>query len=75
MFHEDREIITKLKTSDNHFKKIFDKHNELHDKIAKLEEGGVDHTNPLEIETLKKEKLLLKDEIYSMIVKYKSKNK
>jgi len=75
MFHEDREIISQLKTSDNHFKKIFDKHNELNDKIAKLEEGGVDHANPLEIETLKKEKLLLKDEIYSIIVKYKSENK
>ena len=75
MFHEDREMVTKLKTSDNHFKKIFDKHNNLHDEIAKVEEGGQDHINPLEIETMKKEKLLLKDEIYSLIVKYKSNNK
>jgi uncharacterized protein YdcH (DUF465 family) len=75
MFHEDRDVVTKLKTSDMHFKKIFDKHNHLHDEISKVEEGGHDHINPLEIEKMKKEKLLLKDEIYSLIVKYKNNNK
>jgi len=71
MFHEDREIVTELKTSNAHFKKVFDRHNELHDKIEKAEEGGVDHIDPIEIEKMKKEKLKLKDEAYAMIVEYK----
>ena len=74
MFHEHRELVTELKTENLHFKKIFDKHNDLHDKIDKAEEGGVDHINPIEIESMKKEKLKLKDEAYAMIMDYKNNN-
>jgi uncharacterized protein YdcH (DUF465 family) len=70
MFHEHREIVTELKTSNAHFKKIFNAHNELHDKLEKAEEGGI---NPLEIEKMKKEKLKLKDEAYAMIMDHKNK--
>ena len=73
MFHEHREIVTELKTSNAHFKKIFDAHNDLHDQLEKAEEGGVDHINPIEIEKMKKEKLKLKDEAYAMIMDYKNK--
>jgi uncharacterized protein YdcH (DUF465 family) len=73
MFHEYREIVTELKTTNAHFKKIFDEHNELHDKIEKAEEGGVDHINPVEIEKMKKEKLSLKDQAYAMIMDHKNK--
>ena len=71
MFHEYREIITELKQKDAHFHKLFDRHNHLDDEIAKLEES---HADQFEIEAKKKEKLKLKDEIYSMIIKYKSEN-
>jgi len=71
MFHEYREIVTELKTENAHFKKIFDAHNELHDKLEKAELGGVDHIDPMEIERMKKEKLKLKDEAYAMIMEYK----
>ena len=74
MFHEHRDTVTTLKTENAHFKKIFDKHNEIHDKIDKAEEGGVDHINPVEIEAMKKEKLKLKDEAYAMIMDYKKNN-
>ena len=74
MFHEHREIVTKLKSTNNHFKKIFDKHNDLHDKIANVEESGVDHINPVEIESMKKQKLKLKDEAYAMIIDFKNNN-
>ncbi len=74
MFHEYREIVTQLKISDAHFKKVFDKHNDLHDQIDKAEEGGVDHIDPVEIERMKKAKLKLKDEAYAMIMKYKKAN-
>jgi uncharacterized protein YdcH (DUF465 family) len=74
MFHEYRDIVTELKTSNGHFKKIFDEHNDLHDKIDKAEEGGVDHMDVMEIERMKKAKLKLKDEAYAMIMDYKKAN-
>lgn len=73
MFHEYREIVTELKTTNAHFKKVFDAHNELHDKLDKVEEGGADHIDPVEIEKMKKEKLKLKDEAYAMIMEAKNK--
>jgi len=74
MFHEYREIVTVLKTENAHFKKVFNRHNELHDKIDRSEDGGVDHIDTLEIEKMKKEKLKLKDEAYAMIMEYKKAN-
>ncbi|ABB44184.1 Protein of unknown function DUF465 [Sulfurimonas denitrificans DSM 1251] len=73
MLHEYRDIITHMKESGNenaHFLRIFNKHNELDDKIIKAEKNEIILTD-LEIETLKKEKLMLKDEAYSILVKYK----
>jgi len=75
MFHEDREIVTELKMSNAHFKKLFDEHNNLHDQLDKAEEGGVEHISHIEIETMKKKKLKLKDELYAMIVEHKKANK
>lgn len=75
MFHEHREIVTKLKQENAHFKKVFDRHNELNNQLDKLEESGNDHINPIEIEKMKKEKLMLKDEAYAMIIEYKNANK
>jgi uncharacterized protein YdcH (DUF465 family) len=71
MFHEYREEVTKLKTTNAHFKKIFEAHNDLHDQIEKAELSGNDHINPVEIERMKKEKLKLKDEAYAMIMDYR----
>ena len=76
MLHEYRDIITHMKENEAanaHFLKIFDKHNELDDKIIKAENGDIPLTE-MEIEKLKKEKLRLKDEAYSIIVKYKKEN-
>ncbi len=73
MFHEYRETVTELKTTNAHFKKIFDAHNDLHDKLDRAEDGGVDHIDNIEIEKMKKEKLKLKDEAYAMIMDYKNK--
>jgi uncharacterized protein YdcH (DUF465 family) len=49
-----------------HFLKIFDRHNELDKQI----EQATTLTDA-EIEVLKKEKLMLKDEAYAMIIDYK----
>lgn len=69
MFPEYRDLITRLKTSDHHFMRLFDKHNDLDQKIKNME----DHISPgtqEEIETLKKEKLLLKDQLYAILKKH-----
>lgn len=73
MLHEYRDIITHMKennAANAHFLKIFDKHNALDDQITKVENGDIPMTD-LELEGLKKEKLLLKDEAYAMILDYK----
>ncbi|QGM80185.1 YdcH family protein [Otariodibacter oris] len=66
MFPEFRDLITKLKTEDAHFSRLFDEHNELDQKIKNME-AGIDLATPSEIEVLKKEKLHLKDELYSLL--------
>ena len=75
MFHEYRDDITELKMADAHFTKIFDRHNELDEKIAEAEKGAI-YIDEFEIDRMKKEKLKLKDEVYAIILEYrKSKQK
>ncbi|AHG75016.1 DUF465 domain-containing protein [Mannheimia varigena] len=70
MFPEFRDLITELKQSDAHFTRLFDKHNELDQRIKNME-ANIEIATQEEVETLKKEKLHLKDQIYS-ILKQKS---
>ena len=72
MFHEDRELITKLKGANARFTSLFDKHNELDEKIARMQKGNI--YNDAEVDTLKREKLRLKDEIYAFLAEYKKEN-
>lgn len=68
MFPEYRDLISRLKTEDRHFERLFNEHNELDEKITEMEK----HISPvgeLEIETLKKQKLALKDELYQILLK------
>ncbi len=68
MFPEYRELITQLKTTDRHFQNLFDKHNELDQKIKNMEDR-IELGTHVEIEGLKKEKLALKDELYNVLKK------
>lgn len=68
MFPEYRDLITKLKHNDHHFDRLFEKHNELDQQIKNIE-SHIDPGTDMEIEQLKKEKLLLKDEIYEILRK------
>ncbi len=70
MLHEYKEEIHELKLSNAHFAKVFEKHNELDQKVEDAEADRVILTD-VELEILKKEKLLLKDEAYKMILDYK----
>lgn len=68
MFPEYRDLISKLKTSDLHFAKIFDKHNDLDQEIINLENDPVASVSrEQEIEAMKKEKLALKDELFKIL--------
>jgi uncharacterized protein YdcH (DUF465 family) len=68
MFPEYRDLITRLKTSDHHFSRLFDQHNALDQKIKNLE-SGLELASHAEIETLKKDKLHLKDQLYAILRK------
>ncbi|MDF0604451.1 DUF465 domain-containing protein [Neisseriaceae bacterium TC5R-5] len=68
MFPEFRDLITRLKTEDEHFNRLFNKHNELDQKIKNMEARLVSGS-AIEIENLKKEKLLLKDKLYLILKK------
>ncbi len=68
MFPEYRDLITALKHKDLHFSKLFDKHNEIDQKIKNIE-SNIEHASDVELETLKKEKLHIKDEIYLILQK------
>jgi len=70
MLHEYRDEIHDLKQENAHFARIFEKHNALDQKIENAEAGREILTD-MELETLKKEKLLLKDEAYKMIMDYR----
>ena len=68
MFPEYRDLISRLKNEDRPFERLFNEHNDLDEKITELEK----HISPVgevEIETLKKQKLALKDELYQILRK------
>ncbi len=66
MFPEYRDLITRLKGHDAHFTRLFDKHNEL-DQVIRNKEAHIEPGTQVEIEQLKKEKLLLKDQLYTIL--------
>jgi uncharacterized protein YdcH (DUF465 family) len=68
MFPEYRDLITKLKTTDHHFGRLFDQHNTLDQKIKNME-SRVEPATHEQIESLKKEKLVLKDQLYVILRK------
>lgn len=70
MLSEYRTEIHELKQENAHFAKVFEQHNALDKQIEHAENGDTPMTD-IALETLKKEKLLLKDEAYKMIIAYK----
>lgn len=66
MFPEYRDLITTLKGRDPHFSHLFHRHNELDQEIRNMETGQTPASG-MAIEQLKKEKLLLKDQLYVIL--------
>ena len=71
MFPEFREIIQKLREDNPHFAKIFEEHEVLDKVINHLEQNPVNLIND-SIESLKRKKLKLKDEMYRLLSHFKS---
>ena len=70
MLAEYRAEITELKQSNAHFRNIFEKHNKLDQDVQDAEHGRVGMSD-IEIEKMKKQKLMLKDEMLKMILEYR----
>lgn len=68
MFPEYRDLISELKHKDLHFTKLFDQHNEIDQQIKNIE-ASIEHASDAVLETLKKQKLYLKDQIYAILQK------
>ncbi|CAM2184516.1 DUF465 domain-containing protein [Paraburkholderia sacchari] len=71
MFPEFRDLISRLKTDDDHFARLFHRHNDLDQQIKNME-AGIVPANGMAIEQLKKEKLQLKDSLYQILRKSES---
>ena len=67
-FPELRDRIHELKTQDHHFARLFNEYHELDHEVRRIEEG-VENTSDDYLETRKKMRLLLKDQLYGMLKK------
>ncbi|TCB61324.1 YdcH family protein [Acinetobacter terrae] len=68
MFPKHQELIHKLRHDDPHFAKMFESHQELDKEIAQLELNPVNLIND-DIESMKRKKLKIKDEIYKILTR------
>ncbi len=65
-FPEYKDAIHQLKTSNNHFAKLFDEYHAVNKQIRRIEENAEAVTDEA-LETLKRERLRLKDELYAIL--------
>ena len=63
---ESKEAIHTLKMSNNRFSKLFDEYHEVDHEIHRIETGA-ENTSDDYLEEKKKERLNLKDQLFSMI--------
>ena len=71
MFEYDQDIVECLLNEDEDFKRLYEKHSELKQKVKEANLG----THPLDdfsLEDLKKQKLMLKDRMAAKIATYRS---
>ena len=62
---EFKEKIHELKMNDRHFARLFDDYHDLDHEMIRIEEG-VENTSDEYLESLKKQRLHLKDQLYSL---------
>lgn len=66
-FPEHRERIHELKVNDRHFAELFRQYHQIDHDIVRIEDG-VEHRSDAELETLKKQRLQLKDQLYARLI-------
>lgn len=67
-FPEMKDKIHQLKTSDNHFSKLFAQYDELEHAVHRIE-SGAEAASDDRLEELKKKRLSLKDELFGLLKK------
>lgn len=65
-FPEMREQIHQLKGSNTHFARLFSKYDSVQHAVHRIE-SGADAASDARLETLKKERLFLKDSLFEML--------
>lgn len=70
MFEYDQDIVESLLHEDEDFKRLYEKHGELKQKVREAN-LGINPIDDYSLENLKKEKLLLKDRMALMIAGYR----
>ncbi|GGE76928.1 hypothetical protein GCM10011533_31590 [Streptosporangium jomthongense] len=68
---ESKETIHTLKTTDQHFAKLFDAYHDIDHEVYRIEQG-VETTSDEYLEEQKKKRLSLKDQLYGMIRDYEA---
>jgi len=69
-FPEFKEAIHELKMSNSHFLKLFDRYHELNRSIHRAEQR-IDALSEFEEEKLRKQRLVVKDELYKILTSHK----
>ena len=70
MFSQDQDIVEKLLEENDKFKAMYQKHSELNNKVDKAGSGELPLSDDA-VHDLKKQKLLLRDEMAEILTKYK----
>jgi hypothetical protein len=70
MFEHDQEIVNSLLNEDDNFKRLFEKHSQLKQRVREAN-LGMQPMDDFTLEKLKKEKLLIKDRMASIIANYR----
>ena len=70
MFEFEQDIVDTLLTQSPDFKRLYEKHSELKQKVRDANLGA-DPIDDFALENMKKEKLLLKDRMAAMIQDYR----
>ncbi len=70
MFEFDQEIVEALLVEDLNFRRLYNKHAELKRQVHEVTSGN-GSMDDLHLETLKKQKLYLKDQMAGMIESYR----
>ncbi|WP_339844794.1 YdcH family protein [uncultured Halopseudomonas sp.] len=68
---ESKEAIHHLKTSNNHFAKLFEEYHEVDHAVHRFETGAESASDEY-LDTLKKQRLNLKDQLAGMIREFES---